>query len=101
MKHCDPWDLLTEQAKINNQDQGIEKMVDLLEDNKAVMDFRHATILMDYIELIDNPQSLPTFQRVFTLVQPFFNELKLRDAFRVAYLEQIIKQLANPTTNGE
>lgn len=96
-KIIDQWDLLTEQARLNNNDAGIDKMLDLLESHKELMNWQNAEVLLDYIDLIEKPENLGYMKRTFALVSNFQADLNYRTLLRLAVLETMIEELENPT----
>lgn len=93
----DQWDLLTEQARISNQDEGIDKMLELLEANKSLMNWQNAEVLLDYVGLFEKPENLAYMKRTFALVSNFQSDFNYRSLLRLAMLETMIEELENPT----
>jgi hypothetical protein len=103
MEIKDSWGLLTELAKINNQDLGIPAMLSIIEVNKELMDVNCATVLLDYTELMPSKVEADAapYRAIHKYLEPFKESLPLISAMRHAILETLIEEIVTNKTNNK
>jgi len=96
----DSWGLLTELARINNQDLGIDNMLKTMEAHPEFVDINHVTVLLDYIELIEENvrNDMDLYKKVRDVLAPHEEKFKLRSIVRYSLLEGLIKTVEQTQT---